>query len=240
MKFLHLCVFIGAVVSSLPTPVEDEKRWCLAIGQSCWKLRRAAEAFSAVIRTSPEHTLETRDETVLDKTAKQQIDALAALIGNRQDDPSALFNGLNQPQPVTKKEKRAPWCVFDGEIWSCWSNDNKQDKPEILQRSSTTPETPADEKRWCLAIGQSCWKAKRAAQAVVDAIDETPPEEKKEEEKRWCLAIGQSCWKRSPKTVVDEKVVEKCNGPDGLCTKAARELELIRAVARDIIDTHTH
>ena len=54
-----------------------------------------------------------------------------------------------------------------------------------------------EDKRWCERPGQSCWKAKREAEAIAEAEAEA---------EAWCERPGQSCWKA--KREVAERDVE--------------------------------
>ncbi len=77
---------------------------------------------------------------------------------------------------------------------------NKTDKRDIAAREADA--------RWCTWIGQSCWKARRAAEAVVSTIDGFDKEKRQDAafepvafgkraadpaaDPRWCTWIGQS------------------------------------------------
>lgn len=61
--------------------------------------------------------------------------------------------------------------------------------------ASTALATPSlSAEPWCERPGQSCWKAKRAAGAVLDVVGHENTARAPEAEP-WCERPGQSCWK---------------------------------------------
>lgn len=202
---------------------EPEKRWCLFKGQSCWKAKRAAEAFAEALQTSngpvmareAEYSNQPGNAAFM---AKRQVDELALAIAASTEDPDAFYAALGL-----------------GDHFDADNNDHEEATPT----DKRSPEVQQADKRWCLFKGQSCWKAKRVAEAVVSAIGTVhdprsvpfdPPTRVKRAPEPWCTFKGQSCWKR------DAEAEAACNAPNGACTKAKRDLHAIQNVARDMLD----
>jgi hypothetical protein len=163
MKFtLPLAVFALGVAVDAAAIAEPSPQWCLIRGQSCWKVKRAAEAFADAVETS--NGLTARDESGSEDAyvAKRQLDALALAIAASQHNPAAYYGGLGfaAPEKTEKREADPQWCLIRGQ--SCWK-----------AKRDANPQ-------WCLIRGQSCWKAKRAAEAVVAAIEAREPEVKRD------------------------------------------------------------
>ncbi len=102
--------------------------------------------------------------------------------------------------------------------------------------------------RWCTWIGQSCWKVRRAAEAVVNTIDGFEKEKRDNvafepvafgkraaspnADPRWCTWIGQSCWKRDEVS----SVAASCNAVGGQCATDRRDLHAMYNAARSVLD----
>ena len=257
MRYSLPVAFLVAVASvegaAVASPKADPDPWCDIRGQSCWKVKRAAEAFSNALASSGGDLLESREAHFSNAPggasyqAKRSLDELASLIALSQHSPDGYYSGLNlerQFHPDTKEvEKRdnndneKRWCDIRGQ--SCW----KHKRSEVQERD---PEAHDNDKRWCDIRGQSCWKAKRAAEAVVSAIDAAheardvpfdPVARAKRDPAPWCDIRGQSCWKRD---AAPEALAEAgCNGPAGACTKASRDLHAMYNMARNIVDAYS-
>ncbi len=253
MKYtLPLTLLVAAVsVKAAAVANADPEPWCQIRGQSCWKVKRAAEAFTNALQSSGP-LVESREAHFSNAPggaayhAKRSVDQLSSLIALSQRDATDFYSGLKleeQFHPDTEEvethdnapEKR--WCQIRGQ--SCW----KHKRSEVETRD---PEAHENDKRWCQIRGQSCWKAKRAAEAVVNAIDSAheardvpfdPAARAKRDANPWCQIRGQSCWKRDASA--DAFAEAACNGPDGACTKATRDLHAMYNVARNIIDANT-
>ena len=178
----------------------EAEPWCYRPGQGCWKVKRVAEAFSEAVQSAGGlATRSAEPEPYLPDgaaaAAQQSLEELAQIIALTAEDPEGFFNGLNPEGGDEGKDKRAP----------------------------AKREAGADnDKRWCYRPGQGCWKAKRAAEAVAEAIGEATIEiagfakrdaepSAEENARRWCYRPGQGCW------------------------KAKRDLSAIGAAARDIV-----
>ncbi|KAK1770012.1 putative pheromone precursor protein 1 protein [Phialemonium atrogriseum] len=201
-----------------PKRSAEAEPWCLIKGQSCWKVKRAAEAFAEALRPT-EGTVHAREAEISNQPgnaafmAKRQVDELALVLAAASEDPEGFYSALG---------------LSDGFPADTATGAEKRE-----------PVDHEADKRWCLIKGQSCWKAKRAAEAVVSAIETVhdprstpfdPLARSKREAEPWCLIKGQSCWKR------DASAEAACNAPNGACTKAKRDLHAIYNVARSILD----
>ncbi|KAK4180808.1 mat-specific pheromone precursor encoded by the mfm protein [Triangularia setosa] len=202
--------------------VQEDKRWCNTEGQACHTVARAAEAFTNAIKTSG---VVARDESAAAQIARRQVDQLALAISASQTDPITFYTALGlgdqftlEEKPHAEKRKAAPqWCLrFVGQ--SCWKRD-------------ASPEAAEEQKR-CTSEDGACTKAKRAAEAVINAIEASGDNlAKREAAPQWCLRfVGQSCWKRNAAPEA------ACNAPDGACTKATRDIHAMYNAARHIID----
>ncbi|KAL2161648.1 hypothetical protein VTH06DRAFT_8210, partial [Thermothelomyces fergusii] len=97
---------------------------------------------------------------------------------------------------------------------SCWKRDGSAVAAEEVKR--------------CTSEGQICWRAKRAAAAVINAIDAgNAVKMARDANPGWCKQfLGMPCWKRAA----------SCDGPAGVCTKATRDLHAMYNAARTIIE----
>lgn len=172
MKFtlpLILAVVASTNAAAVASAAQEDKRWCFVRGQGCWKVKRAADAFTTAIHSSG--GLAARDESSSEAAfvAKRQIDALALAIAAGQGDPQAYYNALGlggefakaEKPPAKREANPEPWCLIRGQ--ACWK-----------AKRAAEPEAAQKDKRWCLVRGQACWKTKRAAEAVVSAIESGP------------------------------------------------------------------
>ncbi|KUI66006.1 Clock-controlled pheromone ccg-4 [Cytospora mali] len=296
-----------AYAEANPSP----EAWCLFKGEGCWKVKRAAEAFSSAI-TSSGGIKESRAAEVSNHrggaayNAKRSIDELAALVASAYPDsdtfyktlglyeqfaadsrlnethstdisardaeseetkrwclfkgegcwkreaaPWCLFKGegcWKRSVPMTPREAEAdPWCLFKGE--GCWKRaedntavDKREAAPAFCpfggEAGNTCYASKRDfveaDKRSCEQPGEACYKARRAAEALIGAIETAEPSKRDVDvAARWCLFKGEGCWKRDG---MDE-VVARCNGPNGACTAARRDLAGMHAAARSLLES---
>jgi hypothetical protein len=187
---------------------EESKRWCLLKGQGCWK-REAA--------------------------------------------PWCLLKGQGcwkRSVPMSPREAEAnPWCLLKGQ--GCWKRaegveaaavDKREAAPAFCpfggEAGSTCYASKRDfveaDRRSCEQPGEACHKARRAAEALVDALETAEPSKRDVDvEARWCLLKGQGCWKRDGM----DAVVARCNGPSGACTAAGRDLTAMHTAARSLLES---
>ncbi|KAH7312598.1 hypothetical protein B0I35DRAFT_411302 [Stachybotrys elegans] len=228
MKFI-----LVALAATLAAAAPEATPWCMRPGQSCWKVKRAAEAFAdAIHATDLEARSPEAEASVISvsgeasRAARRSVVELANLIALAEAEPYLFYEGLD----LDTKFPTPPDAPADDKV-----------------KREATPEAVEEDKRWCMRPGQSCWKAKRAAEAVVEAIeqdkrwcmrpgqscwkrDAEPEAEAEGEEKRWCMRPGQSCWKR-------EEDKRWCMRPGQSCWKAKRDLHAMHAAARDVIQS---
>ncbi|KAF7559868.1 hypothetical protein G7046_g4278 [Stylonectria norvegica] len=236
----------------------EAEPWCIRPGQPCWKAKRAALALSDSISTSGGLAARTPEDGFSNLpggaayVAKRSLNDLANLVALAENDPESFYSQLELDNQLphdsdegeetpegddstegddkTKRDATPePWCIRPGQ--PCWKRDPQPDAD------------PADkDKRWCIRPGQPCWKAKRAAEAVLEAVgdsDETaeydPAYFSKRSAEPWCIRPGQPCWKRSAEA--GENLEEKrwCIRPGQPCWKAKRDIMAVRAAANDIL-----
>ncbi|KAL7935488.1 hypothetical protein V8C35DRAFT_273282 [Trichoderma chlorosporum] len=202
MKFLATITLLATAALAAPNP----EPWCYRIGEPCWKVKRATEAFVGAVRSTG--GLETRAESngipnEVALSAIQGLDQLATLILYASEDPKAFLQNGTEPandKRDTEVHEDKRWCYRIGE--PCW----KAKRTDEIQ----------EDKRWCYRIGEPCWKAKRVAESVLGATVEgdikRSVETEVSAEKRWCYRIGEPCW------------------------KAKRDLDTIQDVARNVIE----
>ncbi len=135
--------------------------------------------------------------------AKRAVDDLAAVVAATRPDPAAFYNSLGFDLHFVPDEPESEAVNF-----TAGAGRTKRDVVEAREADA----------RWCTWVGQSCWKVRRAAEAIVDTIDGFEAGESKktrrdasvafepvafgkreaspEADPRWCTWVGQSCWKR--------------------------------------------
>ncbi|KAL2137027.1 hypothetical protein VTI74DRAFT_10503 [Chaetomium olivicolor] len=199
--------------------------WCQRFpGQPCWKrsknieeiMKRNSEAEAAYwCQRFPGQPCWKRSENTDMEVVKRAPEA---------DTEAAYWCQRFPGQPCWKRDALAsgkreadPFCTrFVG--GSCWKRDGGVDLVEEHKR--------------CISEGQACWKAKRAAAAVIDAIDRgNALAMKREADPEFCArSPGKPCWKRAAAAEA------ACHGPAGECTKATRDLHAMYNAARSIIE----
>ncbi|KAK4044426.1 hypothetical protein C8A01DRAFT_42850 [Parachaetomium inaequale] len=200
-----------------PTEKREAEPWCTQfLGMPCWKRTDTTPATPAKREAEPWCT-----------------QFLGMPCWKREDTTTSI-----------DKREAEPWCTqFLG--MPCWKRDgNNNEKREA--EAGAEPDrfctrfmgsscwkrdgnaAAADEVKRCTSEGQACWKAKRAAAAVINAIDQgNSMKMSRDADKRWCTQfLGMPCWKRAA----------TCNGPAGVCTKATRDLHAMYNAARTIIE----
>lgn len=203
MKFLTTITLFATAALAAPNP----EPWCYRIGEPCWKVKRATEAFVGAVRSTGGLVTRSQESgSVPNEIAGQAIQGLhdiAAIIAYTSQDPNLFLEGGSNATEPEKREVQEDkrWCYRIGE--PCW----KAKRTEEIHES----------KRWCYRIGEPCWKTKRVAEAILDASVEGDVKRSVESEiapeKRWCYRIGEPCW------------------------KAKRDLETVQNVARSVIES---
>ncbi|KAK4229166.1 mat-specific pheromone precursor encoded by the mfm protein [Podospora fimiseda] len=222
MKFSLPVTLLAVATVNASAIQQEDKRFCNSQGEACHTVARAAEAFAAAVKAN---AVTSREGTGPAVTAARQVDQLALAISASQPDPIAFYEALGFGSPIefeTNPAKREAepeaepqgWCSFTSGQ-PCW----KRNADPGVKR--------------CNQEGSSCWQAKRAAEAVINAIDTNHDEVAKRnaDPGGWCSKFpGQSCWKR------DASPQAACYAPNGACTLATRDVHAMYNAARHIID----
>ncbi|KAI3398033.1 hypothetical protein diail_9896 [Diaporthe ilicicola] len=184
-----------------------DPRWCQWKGQGCWK-REAAPWCQWKGQGCWKRAVEM---------SPREAEANPWCVWKGQ----GCWKRADDSNAVEKREASPAFCPFGGEAGAvCYAS--KRDFIEADRRSCEQP-------------GEACYKARRAAEALIDAIETTEPAKRDatEVEPRWCQWKGQGCWKRDG---MDE-VVARCDGPSGACTAARRDLASMHTAARSLLKT---
>ena len=201
----------------------------------CWKTKRAVDAFSRSVQESatiaarsedsaaaPPHAKLTESSTFFAEQALNELAHISALASGK---PITFYTDL----PIsfstdvdfrTKQEsKRSDGGELDDpeHCLDCWKKRNSDEKrcccrDPLLQSYLKVRQ---EEKRWCFRIAMPCWKAKRAAEAILEAADEQTkvhPDDVSKREASSCMRPGQACW------------------------QAKRDLHAMKSVARYILE----
>ncbi|OHF03557.1 clock-controlled pheromone ccg-4 [Colletotrichum orchidophilum] len=211
--------------------------WCQNVGEPCWRVKRAADTFAValakddlVIERDSAEALVSHAQGGAAFMAKRALNELADVVAASQDDPFFYYGGLDL------------------------RNHFADDTSELARREAEAKEGwvenvgHPDEKRWCSLPGAPCAIARRAAEALVDAIEgvgevanrgnETaqagvPPDGGR------CQSIGQPCWKARVKrepfcTSYDQGCWTR--SADSAAWKASRDLKAMKSAARDLLE----
>lgn len=181
--------------------------WCTDfLGQPCWKKDKREAAPEPAPAPVEDATLEARQ--VGEGWCRQFLGMPCWKRGD-QISPATTSIDKREASPAAEPDR---YCTrFTGS--SCWKRDETAESLEEVKR--------------CTSEGQACWKAKRAAAAVINAIDEGNSLKARQTGEGWCRQfLGMPCWKRDV----------TCHGPAGVCTKATRDLHAMYNVARTIIE----
>ncbi|KAH6854158.1 putative pheromone protein [Chaetomium sp. MPI-CAGE-AT-0009] len=219
---------------STPDRVKREAEpWCTQfLGMPCWKREDNAHSSSPSVEKreaepAPEADAEPWCTQFMGQPCWKPSSSSSAAttdVEKRDADPGWCRQFLGMPcwkrdADTSGMEKRNAaaepdrFCTrFTGS--SCWKRDGGA--------------VAADEVKRCSSEGQACWKAKRAAAAVINAIDQgNAMKMARDADPGWCRQfLGMPCWKRAA----------TCNGPAGVCTKATRDLHAMYNAARTIIE----
>ncbi|ERS98966.1 clock-controlled pheromone [Sporothrix schenckii 1099-18] len=232
-------VFTILAVGASAAAVAEAEAYCQSVGQSCYQVKRAAEAFAEAIADlgAPEAGISRRSLSFggVHNNAIRAIDGLASIVASTQYNPRSFYSDLSLEshfpvpveEPVTKREAEADadadaqrYCPLPGQ--PCWKNKREAEAA-----------ADAEAQKYCPLKGQSCWKARRAAEAVINAIEggsvQKREAEADAEAQKYCPLKGQSCWKRNVGT--------RCYAPGGACANASRDLHAIYNAARSVIES---
>ncbi|CAK7204793.1 hypothetical protein SEUCBS139899_007554 [Sporothrix eucalyptigena] len=208
---------IGATSAAAAAVAEPDAQFCMWMGQSCWKVKRTAEAFAEAIASSggPSATgdaLSRRSHATggIANNAMRSLDGLASIVASTQANPRSFYSDL-----LLASHFPAP------------AEDGGAEKRD----AKANPEAEA---QFCMWMGQSCWKVKRAAEAIINTIDGFTSVEKRDADAnpQFCMWMGQSCWKRS-----EDNLEGHCYAPGGSCAAASRDLNAMYNAARSVLDS---
>ncbi|KAL2161649.1 hypothetical protein VTH06DRAFT_8211, partial [Thermothelomyces fergusii] len=130
---LPVTTLLAAATSVNAAAVTDlDRRYCLADGQPCDTVKRAAEAFAAVVRKdAASASLTARaEEGEVAWIAGRQLRELAVAIAASHDDPEAFYRALGfsgagaeaeaEAETAVEKREAAPYCV-QAAGQPCWN-----------------------------------------------------------------------------------------------------------------------
>ncbi|KIH94007.1 pheromone precursor protein [Sporothrix brasiliensis 5110] len=260
-------VFTILAVGASAAAVAEAEAYCQQAGQSCYQVKRAAEAFAEAIADlgAPEAGVSRRSLSFggVHNNAIRAIDGLASIVASTQYNPRSFYSDLSLEshfpvpveEPVTKREAEADadadaqkYCPLPGQ--PCWKNKREADAA-----------ADAEAQKYCPLKGQSCWKARRAAEAVINAIEGGSVQKREAEAdadaeadaQKYCPLKGQSCWKYKREAEADAEaqkycplkgqscwkrnVGTRCYAPGGACANASRDLHAIYNAARSVIES---
>ncbi|CAK7238621.1 MAG: hypothetical protein STHCBS139747_000038 [Sporothrix thermara] len=218
---------IGATSASAAAVADADAQFCMWMGQSCWKVKRTAEAFAEAIAssggpaTNGDSSLSRRSHATggIANNAMRSLDGLATIVASTQANPRSFYSDL-----LLASHFPAP------------AEDGGAEK-----RDAEAEANPEAEAQFCMWMGQSCWKVKRAAEAIVNTIDgftassavaKRDAEAEANANPQFCMWMGQSCWKRS-----EDNLEGRCYAPGGSCAAASRDLNAMYNAARQVLDS---
>ncbi|KAK1623643.1 hypothetical protein BDP81DRAFT_454429 [Colletotrichum phormii] len=208
--------------------------WCQAVGQGCWKVKRAAETFAVALakddlvvdRDSPQ-ALASHARGGAAYTAKRALNELADIVAASQDDPFYYYGGLDignhfaadtpEAEAVVARrdvEAEGGWCNSKLIGQPCWKRDVETSGDDVH----------SGERHWCNRPGAPCAIARRAAEALLDGVvdgEEEGNEAQAAKTEAFCTSHDQDCWTRSA---------------DPAAWKASRDLKAMKAAARDLLE----
>lgn len=225
---------IPFVLLSVALAAPSPEPWCFRIAMPCWKAKRAVDAFTRSVKESASIVARSEDTTAAAPLAKlpqsstffaeQALNELAHISALASGKPITFYTDL----PIsfstdvdfhTKQESKRDalpddmkWCL---DCWDKRNDDNERRWCFRQDRLSPCLKAHEKEKRWCFRIAMPCWKAKRAAEAILEAADEQIDghlDSVSKREASACMRPGQACW------------------------QAKRDLYAMKSVARDILD----
>ncbi|RKK82553.1 hypothetical protein BFJ69_g3130 [Fusarium oxysporum] len=159
-----------------PAPeAENEPRWCLWRGQPCWKkTKRDATPEPWCLWRGQPCWKAKRDAG---QALSNALHATRSLDTRSADAPSTA----HLPRDAAHKAKRS--IVELANLIALSARGSPEEYFKSLELETFFPDaapnatakrdlnTLQEDKRWCMWRGQPCWKAKRAAEAVLDAVD---------------------------------------------------------------------
>ncbi len=171
----------GLALATSPAPaleLRDPQKWCHRVGEPCAKIKRAAEAIAEAFPhpdMSPEMIVRCYGAGGACNIAKREALALAEAVAEAHAVADLEDRGIPK------------WCNRVGEPCA------KKEKREADIEDRGIP-------KWCHRVGEPCAKAKRAAEAIAEALAEPAEEEKRDTDTadgvhKWCYRVGEPCAK---------------------------------------------
>ncbi|CAK7270865.1 hypothetical protein SEPCBS119000_004307 [Sporothrix epigloea] len=233
---------IGATGVSAAAVAKHYDEFCRLHNQPCWKVKRAAEAFAEAISSSGSPAAGTdllfrrsHADGGVAYIAMRSLDGLATLVSSTQSEPRSFYQDLQLaerfPEPTTLTEEELAARDTDVEKREAEAEASRKHKicPGYDQscwkaKREAEAEAEAEAHRFkgiCPLHNQSCWKAKRAAEAKAEAEAEA------HRFKGICPLHNQSCWKAKRAAEADPEAVSSCGASGGSCWKVQRAAEAI-------------
>ncbi|RGP73455.1 pheromone precursor 1 [Fusarium sporotrichioides] len=163
----------NAAPEPMPEPA-NEPRWCWWKGQPCWKSKSKRDA-------SPEPWCWWKGQPCW-KAKRDASEALTvALHATRGVETRSVAETEHLPRDAAHHAKRS--IVELANVIALSARGSPEEYFKNLYLEEFFPEIPhnatakrdvktlQEDKRWCWWKGQPCWKAKRAAEAVLHAVD---------------------------------------------------------------------
>lgn len=237
MKLAAAAAVAMAAVAALAAPYPTSSASCQLRRSTCSKMKRAVDAFSGAVLSSP---LKARDEPGLPEsdaaaTARRGLGELAALMAVTSASPNDFVKGLGLDveaklaAAAAGKQKREasprPWC--SRRAWVCWKRDAPRTAAPAIKKREPSP------RPWCSRLAWICWK-----RSVSSA--EAPAHEKREAESAaHCSQPGTLCAraKQAADAVLEAVAADAdtneaaCTAAD-LCQASESDLAAVEAVAR--------
>jgi hypothetical protein len=214
---------------------------CWQPGQPCYRVDAAAQALARSLKSSGELSKRTPEAEFSNSPggaaylAKRSVNELANLAALTARDPAKYYRDLgldkvferDEAHDVKRDAEAVPWCQRRG--FGCWKRDDSGDDDSVK------------DKRWCGGEGQACWRAKRAADAVLEAIGDgkdeaAPPFDPSHHSGHYpayCEGPGILCLKKRTASP-DPEASPWCWRPGFGCWKAKRDLQALQVAARKI------
>ncbi|WKT45639.1 hypothetical protein QSH57_010513 [Fusarium oxysporum f. sp. vasinfectum] len=176
------------VAAPKPDPVAEPMPWCTWRGQPCWKkTKRAAAPEPAPEAENEPRWCLWRGQPCWKKTKRDAIPEPWCLWRGqpcwkaKRDAAPEPWSPLIFPRDAAHKAKRS--IVELANLIALSARGSPEEYFKSLELETFFPDaapnatakrdlnTLQEDKRWCMWRGQPCWKAKRAAEAVLDAVD---------------------------------------------------------------------
>ncbi|KJZ80061.1 hypothetical protein HIM_00775 [Hirsutella minnesotensis 3608] len=211
----------------MPAPHGQLGSSCAQNDLACFKVRRAVETFKEMVHSSrmlrarnPESAYSNAGSMPL--AAKRGVSKLANVLALAARSPERYIETLgldmdttSEPESASEKVKRdpkpEPWCRFRG--FYCFRRKRDLLAASEAQVDGDLKKRKALPEAWCDGRGHFCRKVKRAADAVLEA-----------------LGLDEELGSSKP----PDKRHPTCRQPGAPCWKSARDLDAIRAVARQV------